>query len=369
MELEYKPDFDRAMERMEAWWHCEVIDRACVQITIPRKEGNLPTIPSKRHETLRERWMDSEFQVEAHAASMAHRKYLGESFPAYLPNLGPDQCATLVGAELVFSPGTSWAVPFVKDWKDVDWTPQFTSIYWQTLRDMTELSIEMGRGKYITALTDLHMNGDLLSAMRGREELCVDLKDRPDEVREAIRKAGELYAPVYDDLWLPIRDAGLGSTTWMSVYHDGRCYGTNMDFAGLISPDMFNDFFLPVIVDETRFLDRSCFHLDGPTALVHLDTLLSIPELNGVQWVFGSGNEPCTRWIDVYRRIQQAGKCAQVIIGDVREIEQILEVLPPNGLLFTGGGWGMSEDEVEALLKRVEKLGAKHAHAKIGKSV
>jgi len=368
MELSLKPDFDRAVERLEAWWHGEVLDRPCVQMHVARPGTHRP-FPEKKHATLRERWMDVEYQVESCLRSCERTYYVGEAFPVYVPNLGPDVCATLFGCELIFAPGTSWVEPIVRDWEDFDFTPRFDSVYWTTIRKMTDLALEVGEGKFITGLTDLHMNGDLLSALRGREQLCLDLHDRPDELREVIRKAGALYPIVYDDLWNRIRAKGLGCTTWLSVYHQGRYYPTSMDFAGLISPAMFQEFFLPIIMDEIEFLDRSLFHLDGPSALPHLDTLLSIPKLNGIQWVFGAGNGPCTRWIDVYRRIQNAGKCAQVLVGEVEEIFTILEVLPPNGLLFTGGGGNLTPDEAETLLKRIEKAAAKHAHARIKRRI
>ncbi|MDP7693492.1 MAG: hypothetical protein QGG89_16765, partial [Vicinamibacterales bacterium] len=73
----------------------------------------------------------------------------------------------------------------------------------------------------------------------------------------------------------------------------------------------------------------------------------------------GAGQGPSTRWIDVYRRIQAAGKCAQVIIEHVSEIDVILAELPPEGLLFTGGGGGLSRDEGEAVLRNAEKACAR----------
>ena len=32
MKLETKPDFEKALERFEAWWQCEIIDRPVVNI-------------------------------------------------------------------------------------------------------------------------------------------------------------------------------------------------------------------------------------------------------------------------------------------------------------------------------------------------
>ena len=70
----------------------------------------------------------------------------------------------------------------------------------------------------------------------------------------------------------------------------------------MISTRMFEDVFLPGLVDECRFLDRSIYHLDGPGALRHLDSILAIPELDALQWVFGAGNEGFHRWVEVYRK-------------------------------------------------------------------
>jgi hypothetical protein len=66
--------------------------------------------------------------------------------------------------------------------------------------------------------------------------------------------------------------------------------------------------FLPGIVRECRFYERSIYHLDGPGALRHLESILSIPELNALQWVPGAGRENFSQWVQVYRQVQAAGK-------------------------------------------------------------
>ncbi|GAG07493.1 unnamed protein product, partial [marine sediment metagenome] len=52
------------------------------------------------------------------------------------------------------------------------------------------------------------------------------------------------------------------------------------------------------------------YHLDGPDALMHLDDLLSISTLTGIQWVPGAGKDlTCSdTWMPVYKKIQAAGK-------------------------------------------------------------
>jgi len=99
----------------------------------------------------------------------------------------------------------------------------------------------------------------------------------------------------------------------------------------MISNEMFREFFLPGIVKECRQVDASIYHLDGPNALRHLDSLLEIPELNAIQWVYGAGRGRATDWIPVYQRCQAAGKGIQLLI-EPDELETIIEHLRPEGV-------------------------------------
>jgi hypothetical protein len=46
--------------------------------------------------------------------------------------------------------------------------------------------------------------------------------------------------------------------------------------------------------------------------------VLSIPELDGVQWIPGDGKPTCAHWPEVYRKIAAAGKKIQIINGGLR---------------------------------------------------
>ena len=52
----------------------------------------------------------------------------------------------------------------------------------------------------------------------------------------------------------------------------------------MVSKETFDDLFLPGIRQECRHAEASLYHLDGPNALTHLDSLLEIPELDAIQW-------------------------------------------------------------------------------------
>jgi len=203
---------------------------------------------------------------------------------------------------------------------------------------MTDLSLQRGAGKWLTGITDLHTNGDLLASLRDPQALCVELVEDPDAVRAACDYVTTHYALMYDDLYAPLAAAGQPSLTWIPAPHAGRMYATSCDFICMISPAMFEATILPAIVWEMRYLDRNIFHLDGPGALVHLDRLLSLEEMDGVQWVYGAGNEPAARWIDVYRRCQAAGKCLLIYTVDLDDARAVAEAIRPEGAWFHIGG-------------------------------
>ena len=100
-------------------------------------------------------------------------------------------------------------------------------------------------------------------------------------------------------------------------------------------------------------LDTSIFHLDGPAAIRHLDTLLEIEELNAIQWVPGDGNPPAKAWLAMLKKIQSAGKCLWVS-APPEDVSTILEELRPEGLMIHVEGTFPSLDEAEVFIAAVQ---------------
>ncbi len=122
-----------------------------------------------------------------------------------------------------------------------------------------------------------------------------------------------------------------------------------MDELALISPQMFREFFLDDIVAQVNWLDHSLFHLDGPDCIRHLDILLEIPKLNGIQWVPGARYKSMLEWVPLLRKIQQAGKLVQIGV-QANEVEPLLRELSPKGLMLDT--YCATEDEAKDLLRK-----------------
>lgn len=337
MQLESRPDFDKILERFEAWWQCEIVDRPLVTIGVrPERPAK---VPEKTHATLRERWFDFEYALEKCEAELEMAVLVGDDFPVFEPKLGPEICSTVYGCDLEFSETTSWAIPIVRSCREIlDIRPNLDNVYWNTIRRATDVSLERGVGRWLTSMPDLHTNGDLVASLRNPEDMCLDCADDLDSVRAACEYVTDFYPTMYEDLWKRIEATGQSCTTWVPALHAGRMYVTNCDFICMVSRKMFEEAILPSIVREMRYLERNIFHLDGPGALRHLDTLLALDELDGMQWVYGAGDPPAARWIDVYKRIQAAGKCIQLLCEDLTDAKAVAEHLKPEGIWFCPGG-------------------------------
>jgi len=358
IELQYKPDMARALERFEAWWHCELIDRPLVSLNVRPERAMSRSVPQRTHATLRDRWFDMEYQLDCLEAWLEVAEYLGESFPMYMPNLGPEIIGTLFGCELEFSEHSSWSKPVARGCAEIlEMRPDFTNPYWQAIRDATTMSAERGRGKWLTGITDLHTNADLLAALRDPQELCLDFLADLDTAAAADIHVTSYFRAIYDDLYDRIRPHQALCTSWMGTLHAGRSYNLQSDFICMISPEQFEKAVLPCLHEEMSHLDRSIYHLDGPDALRHLDALLACPRLNGIQWVCGDGKGPATRWVDVYRRVQAAGKCVQVLYTDMDDARVLAQHIRPEGVWFSLTGT-YSKAEAEDFLRFLERWAA-----------
>ncbi len=352
--MRYKGDWEQARARIEAWWQGAVLDRALIQVTAPRPgEWKVP-----QPRDLVQQWLDPDYVVAAAAERLRLTYYGGEALPIFYPNLGPEVFAAYLGCELEFGETTSWSVPLIHDWSDlarVRFEPG--NRWWRLTLRLLEEAGQALAGSAFLGLTDLHSGGDLVAALRDPQVLAADLLDHPAQVKAALELVGKFYRPVYEGQLEVIRRYSPGTTTWLGVWSPGKYYPTSCDFICMVSPAMF-EFFLPGLLDEINYLDHSLFHLDGPGALRHLDALLAIDRLGGIQWVPGANSGPMLQWVPVLRRIQAAGKLLHLSVGP-EEVGPILRELAPEGLcLATSVG---TIEEAEGLLHLATRLAPRRA--------
>jgi hypothetical protein len=355
MEYELKPDYEAVKRRFDAFWEGEILDRTPVSIFLEKGNGERD-LPRKEFASQRERWLDIDYRVDEIDARLSNAEFIGEALPVAFANMGPEIFSAWCGCGYEFGETTAWSEPAIDDWeRDAPKAAlDMGHPLFRKLEELTRGLIERGRGRFITSLTDFHPGGDHLAALRGPERLAMDLLDNPDAVKALLKSSQREYFLAYDHFYEMIRAEGLPATSWIPAIAEGRYYIPSNDFSCMISPAMFEAFFLPGIVEECGFYDRSIYHLDGPGALRHLDALLSIEDLDAVQWVPGAGNEGFERWIPVYRRIQEAGK-GIYLSCDASELGAVFGALKPEGVWIADLRGVGDRETADAVIKRVER--------------
>ncbi len=351
LDLAFKPDAAAACKRMEAWWDGAILDRPAIHLTAPRP--NPRPLPVKQHTTLRDRWMDKEYVLVCAEVAIANTYWAGDALPTFWPNLGPEVLTACMGAELEFGESTTWSVPKLHNW---DGIPELKinpdNIYTRTLLDLLRMATQKGKGKYVVGLTDIHPGADLAASFRDPRQLNFDLKDAPEQVHALTKQLLPTFFDFYELQRQILLEAGQTLTTsWLPLFDTkGRYYIPSCDFSIMISNKMFREFFLPEILAEIEWLDRSIYHLDGPGALWHLDTLLEIKKLDAIQFVYGDGAAPASGWIEVYQKIQNAGKKIHVSITP-DELDFFMNNLNPEGVMLSMSAGSI--EEADAILMKI----------------
>lgn len=185
--------------------------------------------------------------------------------------------------------------------------------------------------------------------------LMYDLYDNPDEVKRLTWEIHEAWFEAFNYLNSLLPENNHGYSAWAGQLSQKMTYMLQCDFAYMISPEQFEEFVLPELAASCKRIERPFYHLDGTGQIGHLDHLLSIPELIGIQWVPGAGAPDCSNWPEVYQKIVAADRLIQVLVDGVHVIEKVLaQVDRPELIQFVGA---IREGEEERLNKIYRKYG------------
>ncbi len=346
-----KPEYEQSKKRYDAFWEREIVDRPPVSIDISIE--NPKKIPEKKYSSFKEKWLDIDFRVEREVTALENKKFLGDAMPIIFPNMGPEIFSAWCGCGYEYGEDTTWSQPCIEDWEHEKCTLDLAHPLFTTLVEFTEKLIEAGRGKFITGLTDFHPGGDHIAALRDPQNLALDMIENAGLIKTKVDEAFEDYKKAFMFFYEMLRKENLPITSWLNLIYDGMFYIPSNDFSCMISTAMFEDVFLPGIIKECQFYEKSIYHLDGPGALRHLDVLLDIKELDAVQWVPGAGNEGFNKWIAVYQKIQKKNKGVELRI-DKSELGDVFENLNPQGIWFAEIKGIQDEYTANEVIKRIE---------------
>jgi 5-methyltetrahydrofolate--homocysteine methyltransferase len=263
-------------------------------------------------------------------------RFYGNSWPKWFINFGPGIMAGFLGSLVAPSREhkTVWfemKEPVPYDKLDFKYDPD--NPWWRRILELTKLAVDTWGDQVHVSHTDLGGTLDILASFRTSNQLLLDLVDCPAEVIGCCRQINKLWMRYYDELHTIIKKAGRGTTCWAPILSAKRTYMLQCDFCYMISPRMFEKFVLDDLVELCNSLDHAFYHLDGPGEIRHLDTLLSIKSLKGIQWIPGAGRPGPAGWIPLLKRIRDGGKLCQIFVN-ARGAMQISREIGCKGFVF-----------------------------------
>ena len=351
--------WERIKQNARLWWQGE-LGRPLIQLT----DGNAD--PGRPEPPLPGLGFHSGYDLSVPAAEivdrwdydLGHVRHWGDSFPSVWPNFGPGVMAAFLGAVLHDARDTVWFHPETEvALSDVPMRFDPDNRWLRRVSDLTRTAVERWEGQVQVGLTDLGGGLDVLASFRPSEALLYDLYDVPEVVKKRSWDVHTLWWQYFDHFARLMQPANPGYTAWTPIFSESPYYMLQCDFCYMISPEMFDEFVKPELAASCRRLAHAFYHLDGPGQLPHLDSLLTIPELKGVQWVPGDGQPDVSHWPQVYRKIRDAGKLIQVFTGQYEGGMTVIDVLAEQlgsaeGIVVIGDTGAYSDDEVRSLLAR-----------------
>jgi hypothetical protein len=310
-------------ERMLAYWTREETDRALISVMSQTRYKT----PYAGHQ-----YYNAEGSHQKMLAEIGHTKYFGEAMAAFLPYFGTAGVAEYTGCRATRTPETTWFDPWMEDEPDasrIGYThPEPFEKQKQAIRELIRLS----KGDYPVSVSDNCGMLDALAAIRGSENLMMDMLSEPEFVEEAVRRLVDIYKQTQEELFTLTYENNEGAVqSWMQLWAPKRMAQMQCDLSVMISQDMFNRYAMPELEELSAFLDYPVYHLDGQEQIRHLDALLSIKKLRAIQWTHVAGQPKPSMFIPVLKKIQQAGKNL-ILIPTADEVPVLLDNLSSRGL-------------------------------------
>jgi len=307
-------DWERIEKDWSAWWAGE-IDRPMVMMETmnPLYSGGRKILT---REWMLEKPVDQVLDYFQDLLEGAY--YFGDAWPKFFYNHGPGIAAGFLGANVHSMPdqNTIWfeaKEPLKINDLHLKYDPD--NEWWQRVLALTRGAVERWGNQVAIAHTDIGGNLDILASFITTHQLLLELYDSPLDVLRLSKEITSAWIRYYNELYSLIEKSGRGTCNWAAVWSPKRTCMHQSDFCYMISPEMFEKFILPDLHACFEIMDHACYHLDGKGQIPHLDMLLSLKNLAGIQWIPGAGQPDVEKWPELLKRIIDGGKRCQVYVS------------------------------------------------------
>ena len=350
--------WERVIDNYRKWWKGE-LGRPILPVIFSGTDPGRPmsSSPLLQYINCGDLSIPAEALIDRLDYELSTYEFCGDSFPwVRMHDFGPGVAAAFLGATLEPAKDTVW---FHLDKKipveELHLVYDENNIWLNRIKDIYRAGMKKWGDSVCMAMTDIGGNLDILASFLGTETLLYEVQDHPKEVKRLCLEITDLWQKFFWELQEIIRGQRVFSD-WSSRLCEEPCYMLQCDFSYMTGPELFRDFVHDDLASLSSALD-TFYHLDGIGELIHLDDILSIDHIRGIQWVPGAG-EPETRdWSGLFEKISAAGKKIMMGYELDRYLDEIIQVVgKPDDLIKMQISYPM--EKKEPVLKTLAKYGA-----------
>lgn len=354
-----KIDYCKLINNYERWWNKE-LDRPLISVTLSEdKNFNRGDLIDLVYDTNK-----TENQiVDVYNQYYSKLRFLGDGYPHfYVRTTGV--LGVFMGQNYTISKSdaTAWyhKIDGVNHPDDLKFSIDHKNFMWKRTLNLMEKFEESFKGDVVLSGANLGGVCDIYHSMRGLQETLLDLFDYPEEVLRSFRRIYENWIEAYEIIQSKIDpNINHGYSHWTPILSQKPFDMIQADLAFMVSPEDFDKFIMKTLDWEMNYFDRTMFHIDGPGFLNHIDKLLSLPNLDGVQWIPGAGVDGVGHWEDLYEKISNADKLLQVEINGEKDIPFIDRICScfsdPSRIIFICKGSISEQASFEKILLKYVK--------------
>jgi len=341
--------YEQLRKTYRKWWAGE-LKRPIVPIITGGYESSIaPTkAPLLKFPTAWDFSIDPRQFIEAHTYELSRQKFHGEAFPIfYTQRFGAGVMAAFLGCKPTPAENTIWFLPEKETpIEELHFEYEENNVYLRRVINTLEAAMEVWHGQVVVGMPDLGGIMDVLASFRGSENLLFDLYDNPDEVLRCVKKLQQLWFVYYDKFNDILRPEAQGYSQWFNVYGEEPGYMLQSDFSYMISPDMFRQFVGWELASTADRMTKAIYHMDGVGEIPHLDQLLAIDGIWGIQWQPGEGTASLQNWDELLSRILASGK--KLLSWNQKPDGSPIDIADPGQLFYgTRGFWRDRWDEAK----------------------
>lgn len=326
--MKYKPTIETVLKRYKAFWQKDMYDRPPIRIRFPvAGEGEEEwTVAAQSPESYFAYW-DSIFRQRAILED--------DDVPSATVDLGPAFMAGVMGCPVQFGNGTSWSEHTLQDWNDLHRLRELPlderNPWVKRLQDMIQYFAEQSKGKCAVGVAMLTGPGDIMTALRGPTQACLDFYMYPEE--------SKMLAQICTDAWISVSQRQMdlipqidgGYCDNYDIWTPGRSQYFADDISTLVSPETYREFLFPYDCQIAASLEWPWLHVHSAEVRLAPE-FVKVPGLKAIQVVNdGMAGPTLKETLPILKLIQQ-NHVLLLRKYTMEDLEEVLPELSPRGL-------------------------------------